>query len=81
MINQILSLCGAAMVLGAYLALQMGWLERRHRSFHALNFAGSAILTYVALPDGRLGLIVVEGVWAILSLPGTIRPPQSGATK
>jgi hypothetical protein len=79
MINQILSLIGAAMVLGAYLAFQVGWLERRHRSFHALNFAGSALLTFVAIPDGRLGLIIVEGAWALLSLPGTINPPRDAA--
>ncbi|HYV96592.1 MAG TPA: hypothetical protein VE967_03960 [Gemmatimonadaceae bacterium] len=77
MIIQLISLLGAVLVLGAYLALQLNWLGRRHRTFHAMNFLGSAMLTYVAIPDGRLGLIVVEGVWALLSLPGTIRPPST----
>jgi hypothetical protein len=79
MINQILSVVGAVMILGAYLAFQRGWLERRHRSYHALNFVGSSLLTVVAVADGRIGFIVLEGVWALISIPGTLRPPQANA--
>jgi hypothetical protein len=77
MINQVLSLIGAAMILAAYLAFQRGWLERKHRLYHALNFVGSALLTVVAVSDGRAGFIILEGAWALLSIPGTLRPPQA----
>ena len=79
MIHQALSLIGAAMILGAYFAFQRGWLERRHRSYHALNFVGSALLTVVAVADGRIGFIILEGAWALLSVPGTVRPPRSAS--
>lgn len=77
MINQILSIVGAAMILGAYLAFQRQWLDRHHRSYHALNFVGSALLTIVAVADGRIGFILLEGVWALISIPGTLKPPQA----
>lgn len=77
MINQILSIVGAIMILGAYLAFQRGWLERQHRSFHALNLVGSGLLTIVAVADGRIGFILLEGVWALISIPGTLNPPRA----
>jgi hypothetical protein len=74
---QLLSVAGAAMILGAYLALQRSWLGREHRLFHALNFFGAAMLTVVAVEDRRVGFIVLEAVWAMLSLPGLLRPPRA----
>lgn len=75
MFFQLLSLIGAAMILGAYLAYQAGWLGRQHRSYHALNLFGSALLAWVAIVDVQWGFIVLETVWAAVSLPGLIRPP------
>jgi hypothetical protein len=73
MYSQIASVVGAVLVLAGYLALQRGWLGREHRSFHALNFFGSALLTAVAIIDRRAGFILLEGAWALLSLPGLLR--------
>jgi drug/metabolite transporter (DMT)-like permease len=84
MLNQLIAGLGAALVLGAYLALQRGWLAREDRSYNALNFVGAALLTWVALEDRRWGFIVLEGAWALLSVPGMLRrgdrtPPSAGA--
>ena len=76
MTNQILSLVGAALILGAYLAFQRGWLVRTDRRYHALNLVGGALLSVVAVADGRIGFIILEGVWTLLSIPGTLKPPQ-----
>lgn len=78
MLFQIVSLVGAVMILGAYFAFQRGWLGRADRAFHALNFVGGALLCWVAIEDRRAGFILIEGAWAPLSLPGTIRPPKDG---
>lgn len=72
LIEQLVSLAGAVMVLAAYLALQRGWLRREDRAYNALNFFGALFLTYVAVLDRRIGFILLEGAWALLSLPGTI---------
>lgn len=78
--RQLVSLAGAALILAAYLALQRGWLPREDRRYNALNFVGSALLAWVAVGDGNWGFIVLEGAWALLSLPPLVRPPRSGAT-
>ena len=74
---QLLSVAGAAMILAAYYALQRGHLGRGDRWFHALNFVGAVILTVVAVVDRRLGFIILEVSWAVLSIPGLLRPPSA----
>lgn len=73
LLDQLVSLAGAALILAAYVALQRGWLPRQTRTYNALNLVGSLLLTYVAVKDGRAGFIILEGAWALLSLPGTFR--------
>ena len=43
--QQGVALVGALLVLSAYAALQTGRLDRESRTFGALNFFGSALLT------------------------------------
>jgi hypothetical protein len=73
MLFQVMSLLGAFMVLGAYVALQRGWLTGDDRLFNLLNFVGAGMLTWVAIEDRRIGFILLEGAWALLSLPGALR--------
>lgn len=73
MVFQATSLLGALMVLGAYFALQRGWLAGDDRFFNLLNFVGAGMLTWVAVEDRRIGFILLEGAWALLSLPGAVR--------
>lgn len=72
-IDQLASLAGAALILAAYVALQRGWMRRESRKYNALNLAGSLLLTWAAVRDWNLGFIILEGSWALLSLPGTFR--------
>ena len=72
-LDQLASLAGAALILAAYLALQRGWLARESRQYNALNLVGSIFLTYAAVRNWNLGFIILEGSWAVLSLPGTLR--------
>jgi hypothetical protein len=73
MFNQLLSVVGAGLVLGAYVALQRRWLSSADRVYSAMNLVGAGLLTWVAIADRRAGFIVLEGAWALLSLPGTLR--------
>jgi predicted anti-sigma-YlaC factor YlaD len=68
MLFQLLSLAGAALVLVAFIALQLGRMEREDVAFNVLNFFGSAALAWVAIADRRLGFIVLEVAWAAFSL-------------
>ncbi len=73
MFYQSVSLVGALLILIGYVALQFGWMGRENRMFNVLNFVGSALLAWVAIVDWRIGFIVLETAWAILSLPGMFR--------
>jgi hypothetical protein len=75
MLHQLIGILGALLVLGAYLALQRRWLTLEERVYYALNFAGAGLLTWVAANDRQVGLTLVEGAWALLSVPGLLRPP------
>lgn len=80
MLYQLISLLGAAMVLGAYVAYQRGLMGRESRWYNFLNFAGAALLTVVALEDRRWGFVILEAAWALLSL-GPLLKPAPKATK
>ncbi len=58
------------LILYAYLALQRGWMRREDRAFNAINLGGSVLLTYAAVKNWNLGFIILEGSWALLSIPG-----------
>ena len=73
MFYQLISLVGAVVILVAYVALQLGWMTGQDRWFNFLNFAGSSLLTWVAVVDWRVGFIVLESAWAVLSLFGMLR--------
>jgi hypothetical protein len=73
---QVVSLVGAAIILGAYGLLQAGRLERVDASFNLANAIGAALLTAVAIHDLRWGFIVLEGAWTLLSLVGLRRPAR-----
>lgn len=76
MFLQIISVIGAAMILGAYIAYQRGWLGRERRAYNLLNFVGALLLAWVAIADQRWGFIILETVWAAVSLPPLLRPPR-----
>ncbi len=76
MFHQIVSLVGAFMILFAYAANQRGFLGPQHRAYSLLNLVGSLLLGWIAIVDQRWGFIVLEGMWALASIPPLIKPPR-----
>jgi len=70
---QVISLVGAAMILGAYIANQRGWTGPSRSDYNLANLAGALLLGWVAIADQRVGFIVLEGVWALVSIPPLLR--------
>jgi hypothetical protein len=66
---QLISLVGAALLLIAFVAMQMRRMRNDGAWFNVLNFMGSALLAWVAIHDRRAGFIILEVVWALASLP------------
>jgi hypothetical protein len=70
--DQLVSLIGALLILGAYAGRQVGVLSGRPRLYGAMNFVGGAALTVIAFQASQWGFVLLEGAWAALSVPSLI---------
>lgn len=78
MFLQVLSMLGAALVLGAFALLNAGRLRPHQITYILMNFVGASLLTWVAVADRRVGFIVLESSWALLSLLPLLRRSRDG---
>ena len=65
---QILSLGGAGLILLSFFRLQRGWWKSHGLLYLWANFIGALLLLVVAVYDRRVGFIVLETAWALVSL-------------
>ena len=75
---QIVSVLGALAILAAYAANQFGLMGPSNLAYSALNFAGSAVLAVIAVVEVQWGFLLLEGVWALVSLWGIITVLRGG---
>lgn len=73
MVEQLISLLGAAMMLVAYAGQQLKKLQPDKFLYILLNLIGAIILTVVAYRVRQTGLTLVEGSWAVISALSMIR--------
>jgi hypothetical protein len=66
--EQVLSGIGAAMVLLAYAGHMLKWMSTGGAFYALLNLVGSALLALVAGMNGLWAYVVLNGVWAAVSL-------------
>ena len=70
---QAVQIVGALLVLLAYGAAQFGLLDQHSRFYLVLNLVGSAVLAVLAWHEEQWGFLLLEGVWALVSLWGLIQ--------
>ncbi|MBA2512057.1 MAG: hypothetical protein H0X19_02965 [Rubrobacter sp.] len=70
---QVISVVGALAILGAYAANQLGKVGLDNLPYQLANLAGSAVLALVAIVEVQIGFILLEGVWALVSLRSVVK--------
>jgi hypothetical protein len=68
--DQAIQILGALLILVAFAGAQADRLAPHSRLYLALNLAGSVVLAVLAAVDGQLGFLLLEVVWAVVSLWG-----------
>jgi hypothetical protein len=76
MLFQLVSLAGAFLILGAYLAINRRWLKPHQRSYNLMNLIGGMVMLWVATVDRRVGFMVLEAAWALIAIPPLLWPPE-----
>ena len=82
--EQVISLVGAILILAAYAGHQFGLLEHTDAAYSWMNLVGSLVLGIVAYRGQQWGFLLLEAVWAAVSVPPLVRsrppvPPRSSA--
>ena len=77
MLFQVVSIVGAGLILGAYVAIQRSWTSTSSVSYNVSNLLGALLLAWVAIVDRRIGFILLEAVWAIVTIPPLLRAFRS----
>jgi hypothetical protein len=70
--SQVIQIIGALMILAAYTASQARILDQHTYAYLILNFVGSAVLAVLAAEEQQWGFLLLEGVWAVVSVWGLI---------
>jgi hypothetical protein len=66
--DQVVQVAGALLILVAFMAAQLGRLDTTSRVYLWLNLVGSVILAALAAIERQYGFLLLETVWALVSL-------------
>jgi hypothetical protein len=72
-IYDVIQIVGSLLILAAFVAAQLGRVDQSSYRYLIANAAGSAILTVTAVVSLEWGFILLEGVWALVSMYSIVR--------
>ncbi|WP_243064027.1 hypothetical protein [Humibacter sp. RRB41] len=68
----VIQIAGSLLVLAGFALAQWGILDPKSSWYLTLNVIGSGILAVDAVVEAQWGFLLLEGVWAIVSLVSLI---------
>lgn len=71
--EQAVQIAGAILVLLGYVLSQTGRVDSSARSYLLINFVGSFLLALVAALGRQWGFLLLNGVWAVISVVNLVR--------
>ncbi|MDH6114275.1 hypothetical protein P3T36_000676 [Kitasatospora sp. MAP12-15] len=70
--EQAVQIFGSILILIPFALAQWGRLSARSKAYLVFNLTGSAILAAQAAVTRQWGFLLLEGVWAVVSLIGLV---------
>ncbi len=72
--DAVIQIAGSLLILVPFVLVQLGRMKASSRRYLVLNLVGSIVLAVDAAIGHQWGFLLLEGVWAIVSIIGLARP-------
>jgi uncharacterized membrane protein len=79
--EQVIQITGSLCVLVPFVLAQFGRLDSRSVAYASLNLVGSTVLSVQAAQGRQWGFLLLEGVWAGVSLLALLRAVSGAVDK
>jgi hypothetical protein len=72
MFEQSIATVGSLLILAAFVLVERGRLTPTSRTYLLFNSVGSVVLGVIAVSQQQWGFVLLEGVWAVVSIRALI---------
>jgi hypothetical protein len=73
MFSLVVQIIGSLLVLAGFALSQAGVLDLKSVTYLVVNAIGSSLLAVDAVVEAQWGFLLLEGVWAVVSVVGLLR--------